>query len=562
MQLSSISLAITRQYGPLKAFNPATLFANGEQGAWYDQSDLTTLFQDSAGTTPVTALEQPVGLMLDKRLGLVLKSELVTNGDFSTDTDWTKGSGWTISGGKAIHSPGSLSDILQANTGLKVSQNKWYVVSFSISNSTGNVSLYVGNTYVADFGNGDRTRYVYCTAATTAKAVAFSTGTTVYCEIDNISVKELPGNHAFQPTSASRPVLSARYNLLTKTEDFSDAVWNTSAGNVTLVENKLTPNATASQHYVAQGTAASGITHTIVVKAKQAGYSWLKLVAFDQYANFDLANGVVGTNFSGVSRSIIAVGGGGSYICTFTFTSVSSAGGQGCIIKVATADNASWDTANFSGNGTDGIQLYYADLRPSNDGVGLPPYQRVNTATDYDSVGFPPYLKADGVDDFMLTNSIDFTGTDKITAWAGIRKLVSQTGLAVEFSASYDANNGSFGVSANSGYGNDFGFASRGTTLKVATYLSPAPVTSVTTGIGDIVGDQTILRVNGTQVASNATDQGTGTYGNYPLYLFRRGGIAFPFNGRFYGAVIRGAQSTAAQITATEAYLNSKTKAF
>ena len=42
------------------------LFANGEAGAWYDPSDLSTLFQDSAGTTPVTASGDPVGLMLDK----------------------------------------------------------------------------------------------------------------------------------------------------------------------------------------------------------------------------------------------------------------------------------------------------------------------------------------------------------------------------------------------------------------------------------------------------------------------------------------------------------------
>ena len=42
------------------------LFANGEQGAWYDPSDLSTMFQDSAGTTPVTAVEQPVGKILDK----------------------------------------------------------------------------------------------------------------------------------------------------------------------------------------------------------------------------------------------------------------------------------------------------------------------------------------------------------------------------------------------------------------------------------------------------------------------------------------------------------------
>jgi len=47
-------------------FDPASLFAGGTEGAWYDPSDLSTLFQDSAGTTPVTASGQPVGLMLDK----------------------------------------------------------------------------------------------------------------------------------------------------------------------------------------------------------------------------------------------------------------------------------------------------------------------------------------------------------------------------------------------------------------------------------------------------------------------------------------------------------------
>ena len=43
-----------------------SLFAAGEQGAWFDPSDFSTLFQDAAGTTPVTAVGQPVGLALDK----------------------------------------------------------------------------------------------------------------------------------------------------------------------------------------------------------------------------------------------------------------------------------------------------------------------------------------------------------------------------------------------------------------------------------------------------------------------------------------------------------------
>jgi hypothetical protein len=47
-------------------FSPITLFTDNEQGAWYDPSDITTLFQDDAGTTPVTAAGQSVGRMLDK----------------------------------------------------------------------------------------------------------------------------------------------------------------------------------------------------------------------------------------------------------------------------------------------------------------------------------------------------------------------------------------------------------------------------------------------------------------------------------------------------------------
>jgi hypothetical protein len=48
------------------AEQPYQLFLRGEQGAWYDPSDLSTLFQDTAGQVPVTAVEQPVGRMLDK----------------------------------------------------------------------------------------------------------------------------------------------------------------------------------------------------------------------------------------------------------------------------------------------------------------------------------------------------------------------------------------------------------------------------------------------------------------------------------------------------------------
>jgi len=47
-------------------FNPLSLFSAGEQGCWYDPSDMSSMFQDAAGTIPVTAAGQPVGLVRDK----------------------------------------------------------------------------------------------------------------------------------------------------------------------------------------------------------------------------------------------------------------------------------------------------------------------------------------------------------------------------------------------------------------------------------------------------------------------------------------------------------------
>jgi len=64
--LNMTSTPVFYSRGGAVPFSIADLFASSEQGAWYDPSNIDTLFQDSAGTTPVTTAEQPVGLMLDK----------------------------------------------------------------------------------------------------------------------------------------------------------------------------------------------------------------------------------------------------------------------------------------------------------------------------------------------------------------------------------------------------------------------------------------------------------------------------------------------------------------
>lgn len=64
--LSSPLDGFTSPFGALRGFSPLSLLAGAAALAWYDPSDLTTMFQDSAGTTPVTASGQPVGLIRDK----------------------------------------------------------------------------------------------------------------------------------------------------------------------------------------------------------------------------------------------------------------------------------------------------------------------------------------------------------------------------------------------------------------------------------------------------------------------------------------------------------------
>jgi len=78
--------------------------------------------------------------------------------------------------------------------------------------------------------------------------------------------------------------------------------------------------------------------------------------------------------------------------------------------------------------------------------------------------------------------------------------------------------------------------------------------------LAEISQDQNILRINGAQAASSTQDQGAGNYGNYPLYLFRRGGTSSTFNGHFYGGIIRfGDNLPIETIEQTESYMAAKT---
>jgi len=195
-------------------FSIADLFSSGQDGAWYQPNEITTLFQNSSGAAPVTADSQPVGLMLDKSQGLELGSELITNGDFSDgSTGWVSNGESNISGGEGhiISTDGSYSALYQIPP-LEI--GKTYFYSFDVTVTSGILSVVAGlGAERAVSQSGIATGYI--TAVGTSFEIKRRFGSIVAATIDNVSVKEVLGNHARQPVSAARPTYNVTPDRLT-----------------------------------------------------------------------------------------------------------------------------------------------------------------------------------------------------------------------------------------------------------------------------------------------------------------------------------------------------------
>jgi len=200
-------------------------------------------------------------------------------------------------------------------------------------------------------------------------------------------------------------------------------------------------------------------------------------------------------------------------------------------------------------NGISAEQLTVAKRPSYNEGTGL------------------SWLAFDGVDDAMATAAIDFTGTDKMSVFAGVRKL-SDVGVKLfyELSANSNSNNGVFlsapgYLGTGSIVGPYWNVSAKGTIPQGATTPAtfPAPQTVVQTHLMDIAGDRVTLRINGTQEAQKTEDLGTGNFGNYALNIGARNQTSIFFNGLFYGLIVPGKLVSAAEIASTEAYMAAKT---
>lgn len=192
------------------AWSPAQLFAQGEQGAWYDPSDLSTMFQDAAGTTPVTAVGQAVGLILDKSKSLALGNELATSPDLSWDASAALDT--------AVIGP--------------VVAGRWYRFEWAglSTTATSGVSLRVGVTNLSParvvITSTSVSGVQYFEAPATGNFQVYATGPTAsnVGSYASVSLKEIAGNHASQSTPTARPIYQSagglHYLVFDGTDDF------------------------------------------------------------------------------------------------------------------------------------------------------------------------------------------------------------------------------------------------------------------------------------------------------------------------------------------------------
>lgn len=262
-RLSAVSMALRRAFPPSQ-FLPSSLFGPADTGYWYDNQDLSTMFQDTEGTVPVTAVEQPVGLQLDKSRRLELGPELVANGDFSNGT-----TGWspsnsaatlTIASGKLRVATDGTSVDAFANQIVNTVAGRTYILSIGAAEavSGGNIRVRVDGRNILTTTTYGRVRYITAAGATTV-SLGSSAGINV-SDFDNISIREIRGNHRISPgPTTSRPILRARYNLYINSETFATQNVSVVAGQYRL---RFEGTGTITLSGAATGTLSAG-THTI-----------------------------------------------------------------------------------------------------------------------------------------------------------------------------------------------------------------------------------------------------------------------------------------------------------
>ena len=546
----------------------AILFGQSEPGFMFDPTDLTTLYQDRAGTTPVTAAGQSVGLRLDKSQGLRQGPELVI-GDDST---FTGGVGAWASSASFASTASSVGGELRVSITAAFGRQVLAIPSVSgktykitgiaryVSGATSATPM-LGLSTVSNGASANYKAIPQSTSYAECSAILIATGSTIYATLgsndsgaigavfafDNISVRELAGNHEVAVSDAKRGVYgwmpkTGKRNLLTYTEQFDNAVWSARWGGIATVSPNdptfLAPDGTQTVDKVTATLGGAGAGQAI---ALTSGVTY----TFSCWVNSPAAA-------SDLRIATAATGGG--------VVALASIPSSASLVRYSLTYTPSVTQTYYVGVGNSlALQTVYIWGAQLEAGSTATAYQRVVSQYDITESGVPTcyYVQADGVDDAYVTPTIT-PNTDKVQVFAGVRKLSdATTGIFAETSLQSYSSNGSFVVGAPD-TGATYSFGSTGSLFRLV--VSPAtfasPTTNVVTGLGDISGDVARLRVNGAQVAQSTADQGTGNYLAYPAYIYARGGTSLPFNGLDFGHAVRfGPNLDAATIARVEALI-------
>lgn len=175
------------------------------------------------------------------------------------------------------------------------------------------------------------------------------------------------------------------------------------------------------------------------------------------------------------------------------------------------------------------------------------------------------YLEFDGVDDFLVTNSIDFTSTDKISLFAGVRKLTDSLQAIVGTTGEDLDRDGTFYLlSGEYYYGTGYSSISFGTAEQSnyqEAYIIPylAPDAAVLSVKHDISGSLSSIRRNGEDGIYAVGDKGTGNFSNYPLYIGALTEDDNNFNGHIYSLIGVGRLTIESETAAIEKELAKRT---
>lgn len=202
------------------------LFANNEQGFFYDPNDLSTMFQDAAGTIPVTAAGQPVMLIRDKsgrnnhaiqptssrrpifQQTPILGNELMVNGDTSNGTD-----GWVNTNATLNIKDGAYVMVASSRHGgvtkyISLDTTKTYELTFTVIGNTTNALLSAiirpasttTNYATVTITTAGKYKTIFKPTAASSRFMFqhSNTAPTGSLTFDNVSIKEITGYLADQ----------------------------------------------------------------------------------------------------------------------------------------------------------------------------------------------------------------------------------------------------------------------------------------------------------------------------------------------------------------------------